>query len=241
MTWKPAAGVLECRDSDLTVLMSLDTGEYHTLDETAGRLWRQLRESPRSVSDMTAMLVASFAMSRGSAKSDVEAWLDAMAARQLVEPATGRAGITSGVRRALQVTSRVLVRPTVRPSLPRCLLALAFVRASLKSAGLRSTLRTLYSTPASGAHVPEDSVKHIVRTIVRAGALCPFKAQCLEQSLCIAWWLRALGADAHVRMGALPYPFKAHAWAECDGVPLNETTESLKLYRPFGSISRENL
>ena len=47
------------------------------------------------------------------------------------------------------------------------------------------------------------------------------------------WALRRAGAAAHLRFGVLPYPFMAHAWVERDGVPVNDSVEALKLYRPF--------
>jgi hypothetical protein len=64
-----------------------------------------------------------------------------------------------------------------------------------------------------------------------AATLNLFKTACLEQSLCVLWILRSLGADARLRLGVVPFPLRAHAWVEHDGVPVNEEAEIVATYR----------
>jgi hypothetical protein len=71
---------------------------------------------------------------------------------------------------------------------------------------------------------------HIVSA---AAAFLPWRALCLEQSLALCFLLRRRGHDAVVRLGVRPYPFAAHAWVECNGVPLAESLEHLRAFAAF--------
>jgi hypothetical protein len=69
-----------------------------------------------------------------------------------------------------------------------------------------------------------------------AAAFYPGRALCLEQSIALLGSLRWAGVDARLRLGAQPYPFKAHAWVEYDGRPLHEDEESLTSFVPLPEI-----
>jgi hypothetical protein len=55
----------------------------------------------------------------------------------------------------------------------------------------------------------------------------PFRAQCLERSICARWILARHGIASRVRIGALRRPGRlhAHAWLEHEGRALGEASE----------------
>jgi hypothetical protein len=72
-----------------------------------------------------------------------------------------------------------------------------------------------------------------LRSVVIAAAFCPTHFRCLEQSLVLYRTLRQHGYDASLRIGATGYAFRAHAWIEIDGQPLNELPERVRLFKTF--------
>jgi len=70
-----------------------------------------------------------------------------------------------------------------------------------------------------------DATAH---NIAVAGALFPGHARCLEQSLALFICLKRHGAPVVLRFGVQPYRFRAHAWVECEGVPVNELGETIR-------------
>jgi hypothetical protein len=115
-----------------------------------------------------------------------------------------------------------------------CILVLTLVSLSLPAIGLERVWRRAHGTRRRCAESPSaDYVRELTRRVTLAASLCPCTTRCLEQSLVTLWLLRRAGADAHLRFGVLQYPFYAHAWVEHAGVPINDSMEALKLYRPF--------
>lgn len=62
-----------------------------------------------------------------------------------------------------------------------------------------------------------------------------FPATCLTRSLLLEWMLRRRGVAATLRVGVQGHAsgIKAHAWVECDGVPLNEKPDIASEFAPF--------
>jgi hypothetical protein len=63
-----------------------------------------------------------------------------------------------------------------------------------------------------------------------AGAMYPGRAMCLEQSLTLYYVLRRMGIHAEYRQGVQPHPFRAHAWVEYEGAPINDLAEHVRLF-----------
>jgi hypothetical protein len=63
----------------------------------------------------------------------------------------------------------------------------------------------------------------------------PVKASCLTRSLVLAWLLTGRGVQAAIRIGVRfnGGALDAHAWVECDGVPVNDKADVADQFAPF--------
>jgi hypothetical protein len=105
------------------------------------------------------------------------------------------------------------------------------VRFSLVAFGFRKTvglLRLLSPSRVQNQRIDLVFALATARQVAKAAAFVPVRAICIEQSLALLLLLRRKGISASLRLGVQPYPFLAHAWVECDGVPINESTELIR-------------
>ena len=117
-----------------------------------------------------------------------------------------------------------------------CVVGLAIARTSLMLCGLQPTMKFLAKIGAdarcSGApKQPERALElgcSLASRLARIAAAYPGRARCLEQSLCLYLLLLRRGLDPRLRIGVQPMPFKAHAWIELDGTPINDDAESVR-------------
>jgi hypothetical protein len=114
------------------------------------------------------------------------------------------------------------------PSLFSCFFYLCRVAIQLRIYGFAKTLK---SVRESNTKICYDGVEWsplVARTahnIAIAGALFPGRARCLEQSLALIAMLRRRGVRVEFKLGVQPYRFRAHAWVEYNGLPVNESGE----------------
>jgi Transglutaminase-like superfamily len=66
----------------------------------------------------------------------------------------------------------------------------------------------------------------------------PIRATCLERSIALWWVLRRQGVEAEVQIGARKQGerFEAHAWVECGGAVLGDTSGERERFRAFGNL-----
>lgn len=78
-------GILSRDDGEELVLLDLRSSRYLTLNRTGGVLWNAI-ERPRTVHDLIDLLVSAYAVTETAAEAAIEAFLDALAERGLLEP-----------------------------------------------------------------------------------------------------------------------------------------------------------
>jgi hypothetical protein len=126
------------------------------------------------------------------------------------------------------------------PSLPRALLALALVRCCLKVRGFGRTIAFAHKISQRQTTVPVTGESPLVdltlRAVVRAAAIFPGRAVCLEQALALFILLRRRGVEVDLRLGVQPFPFIAHAWVELRGQPIGEDAEALRHLLPLPEV-----
>ena len=66
----------------------------------------------------------------------------------------------------------------------------------------------------------------------------PFPATCLTRSLMLSWLLRRRGVESHLRIGVrlTQGALDAHAWVECEGVPVNDNPDVNAQFASFGDL-----
>jgi hypothetical protein len=235
--WRARADVSWCRHGGIVILYSLDSGRYSTLSGTAEQIWRALCEDGLPV-DAVAPRVAEAAGTPdlGRVAQDVASFVAALERARLVEPGDPRQRVrvtpeTAGSQ--VGPPRRARRRPTVLGSLVR----LFVVQVLLKRAGLRRTVHLVAGAPSRRlGHRSEEEARQVAAAVRTAATLYPLRTACLEQSLCVLWMMRARGADARLRLGVAPFPLRAHAWVEHDGVPINEEAEVVATYRTLPDL-----
>lgn len=90
--------------------------------------------------------------------------------------------------------------------------------------------RFVSSRQVSHRSVSTDVVSKVCEALNYACALYPKRVLCLQRSVVATSLLRSHGVAAHMLMGAQKVPFKAHAWVEVDGYPINERTPVQEIY-----------
>jgi ABC-type uncharacterized transport system permease subunit len=90
-----------------------------------------------------------------------------------------------------------------------------------------STWRPAKTTPVAGL------VEQVCEAVNYACSFYPKRVRCLQRSVVTACLLRAYGVPAQMVFGAQDLPFKAHAWVEVEGCPINERTDVQSNFEVF--------
>jgi hypothetical protein len=126
------------------------------------------------------------------------------------------------------------------PSLITAFALLAFTDLALRLFGFARSVALVRKL--AGKKMPEPTTRaatmSVCQRVITAGVFYPGRALCLEQSLVLFVLLRRRAVAAELRLGVQPYPFSAHAWVELDGVPLNETPETIRQFVPMPDFAR---
>jgi hypothetical protein len=221
--------VMANEQGGITILMCLRSSRFHTLDEVGSLVWRALFAG-RTTSEVIAEVAQACDASADHIANDIKTFLRQLHAIGLVsfqpravvacKPGTLLSGSGPGV--------------AVRcPSMPWLIWQLTLSAILLRLCGLKTTLNMLYRCTSTVDGQPDGAEKVIAARLSTAASWTPLRTECLEQSLALLWMLRRQGVAAHLRIGVQPFPFFAHAWVEHRGMPVNDTIEKLKLYRPF--------
>lgn len=73
-------------------------------------------------------------------------------------------------------------------------------------------------------------VGSVLAAVNHACVLYPKRALCLQRAFVTTWLLRRKSVHAFMVLGAQQLPFKAHAWVEVDGQPVNERSNVQTIY-----------
>jgi Transglutaminase-like superfamily len=90
--------------------------------------------------------------------------------------------------------------------------------------------RTVRGWPTADRIARADIVERVCSAVNHACSWYPKRAMCLQRSVVTTCLLRKCGVPAHMVLGAQNLPFKAHAWVEVDGRPVNETNDVQAIY-----------
>lgn len=90
--------------------------------------------------------------------------------------------------------------------------------------------RFVKARSTAAADPPSDLVDRVCKAVNWACVWYPKRVRCLQRSMTITWMLRRRGKPAAMVMGNQKAPFKAHAWTEVDGTPVNERRNVQAIY-----------
>jgi hypothetical protein len=237
--WQKATQVLTCRDGDVTTVLALRTGRYHTLNALGGFVWDLLDLEP-DLDTIVGRVCAEFEATEVEIRTDVTELLQRLSSLRLVRQSVSVAD--QPVIRQISPSAPKNSRGATLPSALSVSWLIARTRFLLKTRGLLGAAHAAYRLALSRDVVlSPETVAALVRRVNRAATLSPFRAECLERSLTVVWALRNAGMNAKLRLAIRHYPFEAHAWADHNGVPLNELGSVCALYVPFPPLEPEML
>ena len=107
----------------------------------------------------------------------------------------------------------------------------------LKFRGFQSLIKRVEDWPTAEPATTDLEICRRVRAMVdRAQLYYPKKAMCLQRSAVVTCLLRRRGVPAEMVLGAQEYPTKGHAWAEVNGVVVNDNPTVNTRYRELRRI-----
>ncbi len=77
---------------------------------------------------------------------------------------------------------------------------------------------------------PPNAIERVCDAVNEACVWYPKRVRCLQRSVVTNYLLRLHGVPAVMVMGAQKVPFKAHAWTEVAGLPINERRDVQRIY-----------
>jgi hypothetical protein len=229
----PAAAVRCALVDGAVVLLDLRTAEYAVLDPVASAMWTALTGEDGEAARV-ASLRRAFDAPDDRLRADLAAF-DAQCAQrgylQREPPAPSPPARLAPCRGgwlelrawwSLVVTSRSLARRGFGATYARC--------ASLPKPDPRSA-------------VSETAIARAERAFARAenfwaarGALRIAKSDCVPRSLALYRFLLSAGVPAEHVIGAMRFPFTAHAWVECGGRVLGDSALAVRSYTPLARL-----
>jgi len=134
------------------------------------------------------------------------------------------------------VDERVIQRDESKPPLLMILWALfglAIFDFVLIVFSMQTMCRVVKSWPSRGPKPKDETacINKVCKAVARACVWFPHKAVCLQRTAVTACMLRAYGVTAKMVLGVRPMPFLAHAWAEVDGVVVNDRPQVKRFYQ----------
>ncbi len=83
-------GVAQCDLEGEAVILHLETGQYHSLNDVGSTVWKRI-QSPTAVSELLDALLAEYDVDAASCLSDLLSVLETMRTAELIEVRDGQA------------------------------------------------------------------------------------------------------------------------------------------------------
>ena len=121
-------------------------------------------------------------------------------------------------------------------------LMIPLVSMSIKLLGIKKTCHLMKKFSNSKPATLEDTLPNagfFLKVLRHAVNQTFWKGNCLSRSLVLYWILTRQGITAEFYIGVKTQPqFKAHAWVEHKGVPLNLRKSLLNKYQPVNDLGK---
>ena len=86
------------------------------------------------------------------------------------------------------------------------------------------------SSKVADRRVPPEIIPRVCAVVNRACIWYPKSVLCLQRSAVTTLLLRNCGVSAQMVLGAQRIPFRAHAWVEVNGQPINERIDVHQIF-----------
>ncbi len=232
--FRPHHDVLCGHQAGSAVLLSLTTQSYFSLNGSASAFWEAI-ERGASIDEAARELASQFKTPLDDIRRDLEEFVADLLARQLLQPLSLAARVANAIGSSTRPAHARTLTLT-QPSITRCLAMLSLYLIKLRLFPVNALLIIDSRRLSPGSTLSTEFCAELTRRIRFAAALLPWRATCLPQSLAVIALLEQMGVESTLRIGIYPFPFAAHAWVECAGSPVTETTEALDRYRTLAPL-----
>ena len=148
--------------------------------------------------------------------------LSTVAAASSIEAAEGNKPTRNTIQDESTSLSGTDIRPLKRETLS-AFVGLLYFDLILKFAGFQSLIKKVEQWPTAAPSVNDLEKCRRVRAMVdRAQTYYPKKAMCLQHSAVVTCLLRRRGVPAELVLAAQAFPPRGHAWAEIEGIVIND-------------------
>jgi hypothetical protein len=233
-TTQASISVRAIETQDGTVLLDIDQGLCLAMNATATRVWNFLKMN-QSIEEIVDRLTEEFReVSKEQIRDDVVQFTNSLKAHGLLRP--------SGEFRHRPSVYKTSVRRYITPWLRqpdfmknrflfwKALLGLFVFDLFQLGANFTRIYAFVRQWPIAAKTSPEQAIQQISRSINQACVWYPKRVLCLQRSAITTCLLRSCGVKAQMVLGAQQIPFKAHAWTEVAGNPVNERRDVRQAY-----------
>ena len=148
--------------------------------------------------------------------------LSSVAAASPIDTAEGNKPSRNPIPDESTSLSGIEIRPLKRETLS-AFIGLLYFDLILKFGGFQSLIKKVEQWPIRTPRVNDLEKCRRVRTMVdRAQMYYPKKAMCLQHSAVVTCLLRRRGVPAELVLAAQEFPPRGHAWAEVEGIVIND-------------------
>jgi hypothetical protein len=234
----PSDSVRVIQNEDGAVLLDIRQGLCLSMTPIGIRIWQMLKVN-HSVCDIANCLAAEFdEVPKQQVHDDVTEFVADLEHKSLLvaaEPAV-RAGLLERLLMPAQGQSETEESATPAKSKASRLLLWKALAGLLVFDLFRfgSNFTSIHSLvqrwPAAPGRASADVADRACRAMNYACVWYPKRVLCLQRSAVMTCLLRSCGVPAQMVIGAQKSPFKAHAWTEVNGHPVNERRDVHKYY-----------
>jgi hypothetical protein len=237
---RPSSWVRIVETQDGGALLDIEQGVCFSITPVGALIWQQLKLS-KSRQQITEYLASSFPeVAQHQISEDLLQFITALQEKRLLISDS-----TSSVLRPRIPAVLALLMPGRRPRnnsrakvgarTPRLLfwkslIGLALFDALHLERNFSRLHRSILEWPVAICSTSPDAVDRVCQAVNHACGWYPKRVLCLQRSFVTTCLLRNCGVQAELVLGAQKFPFKAHAWTEVSGRPINERRDVQSIY-----------
>jgi hypothetical protein len=236
-TSRPSKWVRGIQTPDGAALLDIRQGLCLSLNPVGAEIWRLLKLMT-PVNAIADQLAIKFNEARDCILDDVREFLSDLSQKGLLSVDKEDTRIASSKLRSALIScwhTGMHMCSTTGSATRQFLLAKAlFSLIAFDQLGFSSDFPAMLQVVKDWPTAPDppdtETVDRVCRAVNYACVWYPKRVLCLQRSAVTTCLLRACGVPTQMVIGAQKFPFKAHAWTEVNGSPINERRDVRKAY-----------
>lgn len=236
ITYKPSVWVREIKTQDGSALLDIQHGLCLGLNPVGAEIWQAIKHGLHP-DEIAARIASQFQKQIGQVYEDVRNCVDDLSGKGLLVPLhdSNQLSLSRFHNWRIKLAMLSLRRSTngkraTRFLVAKSLVALAMFDSLGFSTDFAQMLEFVRSWPLATDSRGLVTVEPVCAAVNYACVWYPKRVLCLQRSAITTCLLRSCGIEAHMVLGAQKVPFRAHAWTEVEGRPVNERRDVRAAY-----------